>query len=181
MIESSTTAAPTTPIGAARMVPITMTATASAPGTRFSRISVASSMSLAEPERSRIDPMKMNIGIETSTGSTATPPHMRSRMLDRLANGNTPSSHPIDGEDQRRPAHHERDRIAAEDHDEHRDEHDEGEIVGEPVEHRRPSDFELGVADLQLDLALRPPAEQEHDQRAACTLTMPASSSQSPR
>ena len=95
MTESSTTAAPTTPIGAARIVPITMTATASPPGTRLSRISVASSMSLAEPERSRIDPMKMNIGIETSTGSTATPPHMRSRMFDRLASGNTPSSQPM--------------------------------------------------------------------------------------
>ena len=96
MIESSTTAAPTTPIGAARMVPITMTETASPPGTRLSRISVASSMSLAEPDRSRIDPMKMNMGIDTSTGSTATPPHMRSRMLDSVANGNTPSSQPIE-------------------------------------------------------------------------------------
>ncbi len=96
MIDSSTTAAPTTPIGAARMVPITMTETARPPGTRLSRISVASSMSLADPERSRIDPMKMNIGIETSTGSTATPPHIRSRMLDRLANGNTPSHQPIE-------------------------------------------------------------------------------------
>ena len=73
-----TTAAPTVPIGAARMVPITMTATASAPGTRFSRTSVAFSMSAAEPDRSRIDPMKMNMGIEASTGSAATPPHMRS-------------------------------------------------------------------------------------------------------
>ena len=26
--------------------------------------------------------MKMNMGIETRTGSTATPPHMRSRMFD---------------------------------------------------------------------------------------------------
>jgi hypothetical protein len=40
-------------------------------------------MSLAEPLRSRIAPMKMNIGIDTSTGSAATPPHKRSRMLDR--------------------------------------------------------------------------------------------------
>jgi hypothetical protein len=51
-------------------------------------------MSLAEPERSRIDPMKMNIGIETSTGSTATPPHMRNRMLESDGSGNTPSSQP---------------------------------------------------------------------------------------
>ena len=39
--------------------------------------------------------MKMNIGIDTSTGSTATPPHMRSRMLERLEIGKTPSSQPI--------------------------------------------------------------------------------------
>ena len=39
--------------------------------------------------------MKMNIGTETSTGSTATPPHMRSRMLERLWIGNTPSIQPI--------------------------------------------------------------------------------------
>jgi hypothetical protein len=60
------------------MVPITMTATASAPGTRFSSTSVAFSMSIAEPDRSRIVPMKMNMGIDASTGSAATPPHMRS-------------------------------------------------------------------------------------------------------
>ena len=95
MKESSTTAAPTTPIGAARMVPITITATASAPGIRFIRISVASSMSRAEPERSRIVPMKMNMGIDTSTGSTATPPHMRSRTFESRKNGNTSSHHPM--------------------------------------------------------------------------------------
>ena len=39
--------------------------------------------------------MKMNIGTETSTGSTATPPHMRSRMFERLAIGNTPSHQPM--------------------------------------------------------------------------------------
>ncbi len=75
-----TTAAPTVPIGADRMVPITMTATARAPGTRLMRTSVAFSMSAAEPERSRIEPMKMNMGMEASTGSAAAPPHMRSTM-----------------------------------------------------------------------------------------------------
>ena len=89
-----TTAAPTTPIGAARMVPITMTATASAPGTCLSRTSVAFSMAMAEPERSRIAPMKMNMGIDASTGSAATPPHMRSTTSDRPIIENTPSAEP---------------------------------------------------------------------------------------
>ena len=73
---------------------MTITATASAPGIRFSRTSVAFSMSIAEPERSRIDPMKMNIGIDASTGSAATPPHMRSTTLDRPIIENTSSSEP---------------------------------------------------------------------------------------
>ena len=72
-----------------------MTATARAPGTRRSSTSVAISMSLAEPERSRIEPMKMKAGIDTRTGSTATCPHMRSTMLDRPISGNTPSIQPI--------------------------------------------------------------------------------------
>ena len=50
--ESSTTEAPTTPIGAARMVPMTMTATARPPGTRLSSTSVAS----ACPWRRRFAP-----------------------------------------------------------------------------------------------------------------------------
>ena len=74
---------------------MTMTDTARPPGTRLSKISVASSMSLADPDRSRIEPMKMNIGTDTRTGSTATPPHMRSSTLDRLLIGNTPSSQPM--------------------------------------------------------------------------------------
>ena len=88
------TAAPTTPIGAARIVPITITETASAPGHRLSRTSVASSMSLAEPDRSRIAPMKMNMGIDASTGSLATPPHMRSTISDRPISLKTPSQAP---------------------------------------------------------------------------------------
>jgi len=81
-------------MGAARIVPITITATASAPGTRFIITSVASSISRAEPERSRIAPMKMNIGIEASTGSIATPPHMRSTTSDRPMRLKTPSQAP---------------------------------------------------------------------------------------
>jgi hypothetical protein len=48
-----------------------------------------------EPLLCRIEPMKMNIGIDTSTGSAATPPHMRSRMFDRPIMGNTSSDQPI--------------------------------------------------------------------------------------
>jgi hypothetical protein len=76
------------------MVPITITATASAPGTRFSRTSVAFSMAIAEPDRSRIVPMKMNMGIDASTGSAATPPHMRSTTSEIPISENTPSSQP---------------------------------------------------------------------------------------
>ena len=97
------TAAPTTPIGAARIVPITMTETASAPGHHFSSTSVASSMSLAEPDRSRIAPMKMNIGIEASTGSAATPAHMRSTTSERPISLNTPSHAPMSAKTSDRP------------------------------------------------------------------------------
>ena len=38
--------------------------------------------------------MKMNIGIEASTGSAATPPHMRSTMSDRPISRNMPSQEP---------------------------------------------------------------------------------------
>ena len=179
MTESSTTAAPTTPIGAARMVPITMTATASPPGTRLSRISVATSMSLAEPERSRIDPMKMNIGIETSTGSTATPPHMRSRMLDSVGERKHAEQPADQSKSERRAPHHECDRVAAKDDDEHRDEHEEGEIVGEPLQHARPyassSAWPICSSTSARD---RPP--NRYTIRRSITLTTPSSSSHSP-
>jgi hypothetical protein len=71
-----------------------MTATASAPGQRLSSTSVALSMSLAEPDRSSIAPMKMNIGIDASTGSAATPAHMRSTTSERPIIRNTPSHEP---------------------------------------------------------------------------------------
>ena len=95
MMESSTTAAPTTPIGAARIVPITITATASPPGTRFSNTSVAVSMSRAEPERSSTEPMKMKSGIDTRIGSAATPPYIRIRMLVQAIQAETSSHQPI--------------------------------------------------------------------------------------
>ena len=38
--------------------------------------------------------MKMNMGIDASTGSLATPPHMRSTISDRPINLNTPSHAP---------------------------------------------------------------------------------------
>jgi hypothetical protein len=61
----------------------------------LSSTSVASSIALAEPERSRIAPMKMNIGIEASTGSLATPPHMRSTMSDMPTRLKVPSDQPM--------------------------------------------------------------------------------------
>jgi hypothetical protein len=51
-------------------------------------------MSAAEPERSRIEPMKMNMGTEASTGSAATPPHMRSTMSKRPMMLKTPRNQP---------------------------------------------------------------------------------------
>jgi hypothetical protein len=62
-------------------VPITITETASAPGQFLSITSVALSMSLAEPDLSKIAPMKMNIGMDARIGSAATPPHMRGTTL----------------------------------------------------------------------------------------------------
>ena len=103
MTDSVITAAPTTPIGAARIVPITITETASAPGHHLSKTTVASSMSLAEPDRSRIAPMKMNMGIDASTGSAATPAHMRSTMSERPIILNTPSHVPKTANTSARP------------------------------------------------------------------------------
>ena len=76
--------------------------------------------------------MKMNIGIDTSTGSAATPPHMRRMMLDMPMNGNTSAAQPMTREHQRGAAEHERHRVAAEDDEEHHDEHDQRQVVDEP-------------------------------------------------
>ena len=79
--------------------------------------------------------MKMNMGIDASTGSLATPPHMRSTISDRPIRLNTPSQAPKTRKDERQSAHDEGDRVADEDEEEHRHEHDQSEIVGQPVEH----------------------------------------------
>ncbi len=64
---SMITDAPTMPVDAAMMVPSSVTAIASPPGMRrVSNCSVCSRSS-ATPLRSSMVPMKMNIGIATST------------------------------------------------------------------------------------------------------------------
>ena len=111
--------------------------------------------------------MKMNIGIDTSTGSTATPPHMRSRMFDRLTIGKTPSSSRCTAKISAGAAQHERDRIAAEDDEEHRHEHDQREIVGRTsrscARYTSSSAWPICRSTSLCGAA----AEQEHDQRAA--------------
>ena len=103
--------------------------------------------------------MKMKAGIETRTGSTATCPHMRSTMLDRPISGNTPSIQPIMPKISAMPPITKATGIAAEDHHEHGGEHDEREIVDEPVDHGY-SDLELGMADLDVGLLRGTPANR---------------------
>ena len=128
---------------------------------------MASSMSLADPDRSRIAPMKMNMGIEASTGSAATPAHMRSTMSEMPMRLKTPSIGAGQREDQRQAAHDEGHGIAHEDEEEHAREHDEREVVGQPVEHDglpfAGLDVRLDMADLQVDFLVRLSAEQEDD------------------
>ena len=68
------TDAPTMPVVAAIIVPIAHTASAKPPGTRRSRICRVFSRSSAARERSRIVPMKMNMGMATSTWFTTMEP-----------------------------------------------------------------------------------------------------------
>ena len=75
-----TTEAPMMPVVAARMVPMTVTASASPPGVRLSTTWRQYKRLAATPERSSIVPMKMNIGIATSTRLSAKP-QMRSTRL----------------------------------------------------------------------------------------------------
>ena len=75
-----TTEAPMMPVVAARIVPMTVTASASPPGVRRSTTWRQYSRLEATPERSSIVPMKMNIGIATSTRLSAKP-QMRSTRL----------------------------------------------------------------------------------------------------
>ena len=76
---SMTTEAPTIPVVAAMTVPMETTAIASPPGTRRSRMARMSSRCLATPLFSSITPMKMNMGIATSTWFSAMAPQIGSR------------------------------------------------------------------------------------------------------
>ena len=51
-------------------------------------------------------------------------------------------------EEQRHPAHDERHGVAAEDHEEHHREHDQSQVVGQPVEHDASLDLQCRAADL---------------------------------
>ena len=75
-----TTEAPMMPVVAARIVPMTVTASASPPGVRRSTTWRQYRRLAATPERSSIVPMKMNMGIATRTRLSAKP-QMRSTRL----------------------------------------------------------------------------------------------------
>ena len=79
--------------------------------------------------------MKMNIGIEASTGSAATPAHMRRTTSEMPISLNTPSHVPHERKDERQPAHDEGYGVADENEKEHAHEHDQSEVVGQPVKH----------------------------------------------
>ena len=84
------TEAPMMPVIAARIVPMIVTASASAPGTRFSSTWTVYSRSAATPLRSIMMPMKTNAGIETSTRFSAAWPQIRGRKLKNSISENTP-------------------------------------------------------------------------------------------
>ena len=84
------TDAPMIPVIAARMVPMMVTARASAPGTRFRITCTQYSRSLATPLRSIMTPMKTNAGIATSTRFSAACPQMRGMKLKNSISLNTP-------------------------------------------------------------------------------------------
>ena len=75
------TEAPMIPVIAARMVPMMVTASANAPGTRLRITCTQYNRSLAMPLRSIITPMKMNAGTATSTRFSAAWPQIRGRKL----------------------------------------------------------------------------------------------------
>ena len=62
------------PVVAAMMVPIRVTDSARPPGTRRNRICSVFRRSRATPDFSSIVPMKMNMGIATSTGLSMVEP-----------------------------------------------------------------------------------------------------------
>ena len=75
-----TTEAPMMPVVAARIVPMTVTASASPPGVRRRSTCRQCSRSAATPALSSIVPMKMNIGIATSTRLSAIPQILSTRL-----------------------------------------------------------------------------------------------------
>ena len=81
IIVSITTEAPTMPVVAAMIVPISVTDIASPPGTRRVSTCRQCSRSLATPERSSMVPMKMNMGTATRIGLEAAVPHTRGSRL----------------------------------------------------------------------------------------------------
>jgi hypothetical protein len=92
---SITTEAPTMPVVAAMIVPMSVTDIARPPGMR--RVSTCRqwSRSLAMPLRSSMVPMKMNIGTATSTGLEAAAPHTLGRRLKNCSGWKTSNRMPM--------------------------------------------------------------------------------------
>ena len=85
------TEAPMMPVIAARIVPMMVTASARAPGTRLSSTWTVYSRSLAIPLRSIMMPMNTNAGMETRTRFSAAWPQIRGRKLKNSISEKTPS------------------------------------------------------------------------------------------
>ena len=90
-----TTEAPMMPVLAAMIVPMTVTPSASPPGTRRSSTWRQCRRSWATPERSSMVPMKTKSGTATSTRFSAAPPQTRGRMLKNSMGANTSRAVPI--------------------------------------------------------------------------------------
>ncbi len=90
-----TTDAPMMPVVAAMMVPMSVTESASPPGTRRVNTCRQFKRSFATPDFSSIVPMNMNMGMATSTGFSMVWPKIRlGRTLIR-AQFNTPARSPM--------------------------------------------------------------------------------------
>ena len=83
------------PVLAAMMVPMTVTPSASPPGTRRNSTWRQCSRSWATPDRSSMVPMKTNSGTATSTRFSAAPPQTRGRMLKNSIGAKTSRAVPI--------------------------------------------------------------------------------------
>ena len=79
------------PVIAARIVPMIVTPSARAPGTRFSSTWTQYSRSLAMPLRSIMMPMNTKAGTATSTRFSAAWPQIRGRKLKNSISEKTPS------------------------------------------------------------------------------------------